>query len=356
MTYKSMTGLKKLQKNQSEDGDRLNEALTNINITGFAFNNWDVLPFWYNNSDAFSQEFNLTHHDAKVDWALGAYYLNHRNYNYFLEATGPAPFSAYADAVQHPTINNLPPFASVLNFVEARTLTRNDAAVYGQTTFRFSDRVALTAGARYQRELQKDETRDFFECLGALPCPVVAASKDHKPTSKLGLDFHVTKDNLLYGLVSTGWKNGGANPGATSAIQVPLTFQPEEVTSYEIGSKNRLFGDSVHFNVVGFYYNYKDQQFTQEDPAPFAGGTGNIPSVHIYRIESEFNCLMTKEWRLDRQVSGSHGRIETHIFALDVVDFRDALIPFDIGLFPANGFAKRLQLGTTTDLYCKTPP
>ena len=356
MTFKSLTGLQKLQKNQSEDGDRLTEALTNINITGFAFNNWDVLPFWYNNSDAFSQEFNLTHHDDKLDWALGAYYLNHRNYNYFLEATGPAPFSAYANAVEHPTITNLPPFASVLNFVEARTLTRNDAAVYGQTTFHFSERVALTAGARYQRELQKDETRDFFQCLGAIPCPKVAAGKDHKPTWKVGLDFHATKDNLLYGLVSTGWKNGGANPGATSAIQVPLRFQPEEVTSYEIGSKNRLFGDRIHFNVVGFYYNYKDQQFTQEDPVPFASGTGNIPSVHIYGIESEFNWLMSKEWRLDGQVSGSHGRIESHVFALDVVDFREALIPFDIGLFTAHGFAKRLQLGTTTDLYGKTPP
>ncbi len=78
--------------------------------------------------------------------------------------------------------------------------------------------------------------------------------------------------------------------------------------------------------------------------------------MHIYGIESEFNWLMTKEWRLDGQVSGSHGRIESHVFALDVVDFREALIPFDIGLFTANGFAKRLQLGTTTDLYGKTPP
>ncbi len=363
MTFKSLTGLQKLQKNQSEDGDRLTEALTNLNISGYSFANWDVLPFWYNNSDAFSQEFNLTHHDARLDWAAGVYYLNHRNYNYFLEATGPAPFSAYADAVEHPTIANLPPFASVLNFVEARTLTRNDSAIYGQATFHLSDRVAVTAGARYQQELQKDEARDFFECLGATPCPVVAASKTHKPTWKVGLDFNVTKNNLLYGLVSTGWKNGGSNPGAPHLTptdsrvgRVPPVFQAEEVTSFEVGSKNRLLGDRVHFNLVGFYYDYKNQQYTQEDPAPFAGGTGNIPSEHIYGIESEFSWLASREWRLDGQVSGSHGKIESHVFALDVVDFRQALVPFYIGLFTPQGAVVRQALATSTDLYGKTPP
>ena len=368
MTFKSLTGLQKLQKNQSEDGDRLNEALTNINISGYAFNNWDVLPFWYNNSDAFSQEFNLTHHDAKLDWALGAYYLNHRNFNYFLEATGPAPFSAYADAVENPSKAVLPPFQSVLNFVEARTLTRNDSAIYGQATFHLTDRLAVTAGARYQQELQKDEATDWFDCNPgnvnpAPPCPVVAASKEHKPTWKVGLDFDVTKNNLLYGLVSTGWKNGGSNPGAPHLLptdstvgRVPPAFQPEEVTSVEIGSKNRLLGDRIHFNVIGFYYDYKNQQFTQEDPAPFAGGTGNIPSEHIYGIESEFNWLMSKEWRLDGQVSGSHGRIESHMFAMDVVDFREALVPFYIGLFTPQGAIVRAALATSTDLYGKTPP
>jgi iron complex outermembrane receptor protein len=349
-TFKSSSGLQRLRKNQSEDGDRLNEALTNINISGFAFDNWDVLPFWYNNSDAFSQEFNLTHHDERLDWALGAYYLNHSNYNYFLEATGPAPFADYLPALLNPSPTTLPPFNSVLNFVEARTVTRNDTAIYGQSTFRLDDRFALTAGLRYQRELQKDEALQFFTIQST------QYTQDHKPTWKIGLDVNLTKENLLYGLVSTGWKNGGTNPGAINATQVPLTFQPEEVTAFEIGSKNRLLGDRVHFNVVGFYYDYRNQQFTQEDPVPFAGGTGNIPAEHIYGAESEFNWLMGTEWRLDGQVSGSHGRIESHVLAMDVVDFRQGLVPFVIGLFTPQGLAFRQMLGATTDLYGKTPP
>jgi iron complex outermembrane recepter protein len=349
-TFRSLSGLQRLRKNQSEDGDRLNEALTNINISGFAFDNWDVLPFWYNNSDAFSQEFNLTHHDERLDWALGAYYLNHSNYNYFLEATGPAPFSNYLPALLNPSPITLPPFNSVLNFVEARTVTRNDAAIYGQSTFRLNSRLALTAGLRYQRELQKDEDLQFFTIQST------QYTRDHKPTWKIGLDVDLTKDSLLYGLVSTGWKNGGTNPGAINATQVPLTFKPEDVTAFEIGSKNRLLGDRVHFNVVGFYYDYRNQQFTQEDPVPFAGGTGNIPVEHIYGVESEFNWLMNTAWRLDGQVSGSHGRIESHVLAMDVVDFRQGLVPFVIGLFTPQGLAFRQMLGATTDLYGKTPP
>jgi iron complex outermembrane receptor protein len=356
MTFKSLTGLQRLGKNQSEDGDRLNEALTNINIGGYAFSNWDVLPFWYNNSDAFSQELNLTHHDTRIDWALGAYYLNHKNYNYFLEATGPTPFSAYLPALLDPSPITLPPFNSVLNFVEARTVTRNDAAVYGQSTFRLNSRMAFTAGLRYQRELQKDKALQFFTNHST------RYTRDHKATWKIGLDVNLTTNHLLYGLVSTGWKNGGTNPGAVWAPPLPTTgrvlpvFQPEEVTSYEIGSKNRLLGDRVHLDFVGFYYDYKNQQYTQEDPAPFAGGTGNIPSAHIYGVETEFSWLMSGAWRLDGQLSGSRGKIESHVYALDVVDFREALVPFVIGLYTQQGSALRQTLATSTDLYGRTPP
>ncbi|MGQ0836112.1 MAG: TonB-dependent receptor [Gammaproteobacteria bacterium] len=352
LVVKSLTGLQELEKDQSVDGDRLNEALTAIDVLGFFVTtaNWDVLTFWDNDSDAFTQELNVSRRGERVDWVLGAYYLDHENFNHFLEATGPSPFSDSIDELANPSVVTLPPFMSVLNFVEARTVTRKDTALYGQSTLRLNDRYALTAGIRYQDEDQTDEALQFFTNQSR------QETNDEEFTWKVGLDVDLTEDHLLYGLISTGWKNGGTNPGALAgALQVPLVFEAEELTSFEIGSKNVFSNNRVRFNVVGFYYDYENLQFTQEDPVPFAGGTGNIPETEVYGVETEFNWLLADEWQLDGHLTWLDGEIKTDFFTLDVVDFREALGP-GIGLFTPGGFATRVNLSQTTNLKGNEPP
>ncbi len=353
MILKSITGYQELQKRQSVDGDRLNEALTSIDILGFfvTTSNWDVLTFWDNDSEAFSQELNLSYTGDAVDWVVGAYYLDHENFNHFLEANGPAPFSDSIDALANPNATTLPPFMSVLNFVEARTVTREDWAVYAQARMRVSERATLVVGGRYQSEDQLDESLQFFFI------PARQSLDDDQFTWKLGLDYQLTDDHLLYGLVSTGWKNGGTNPGALNgAVSVPVTFKPAEVTSFEIGSKNTLADGRLRLNIAAFVYDYENMQFMEEDPVPFAGGTGNIASTDIYGLESEFNWLLSDNWRLDGHMTWLDGEFNGDHFALDVVDFREALVPGFIGLFTAEGANVRLALSQTTNLNGNTPP
>ncbi len=349
---KSTTGLQKLRKQQSVDGDRLNEELTAIDVLGFVVTtaNWDVLTFWDNDSDAFSQELSLSYSGDRFDWVLGGYYLDHENFNHFLEATGPTPFSDSEAALANPSVETLPPFMSVLNFVEARTVTRKDLAAFGQLSIRLNDLVTARAGVRYQDEEQLDEAVQFFIL------PSSQALEDDAFTWKLGLDFNLTDQNLLYGLVSTGWKNGGTNPGAlTGAIQVPIVYQPAEVTSFEVGSRNTLNDGRVRLNVVGFYYDYENLQFMQEDPVPFAGGTGNIPETDVYGIETEFSVAIAEGWQLDGHVTWMDGEFTADFFTLDVVDFREGLAP-GVGLFTDPGFDLRLMLSQTTNLRGNEPP
>lgn len=352
LVIKSISGWQKLEKDQSVDGDRLNEDLMSIDIIGFGgFNNWDVLTFWDNDSDAFSQELTVSYTGDRLDWVVGGYYLDHENFNYFLEATGPTPFSDSIDALADPNPTTLPPFMSVLNFVESRTLTRKDLAGFAQVDVKISDSVTARAGVRYQDEEQLDDAVQFFFI------PSTLRLKDHKYTWKLGLDFNLTDDNLLYGLISTGWKNGGANPGALSgAVDVPNVFRPAEVTSFEIGSKNTIANGRARLNVVGFFYDYENLQFMQEDPIPFAGGTGNIPNTDIYGIETEFNVLLSEGWRLDGHLTWMDGEFKDDFFTLDVVDFREALQPFVVGLFLDPTQAFRVGLSQSTNLKGNKPP
>jgi iron complex outermembrane recepter protein len=88
------------------------------------------------------------------------------------------------------------------------------------------------------------------------------------------LDF--TDQTLVYGSYAHGYKAGGANPpgaefGAiggtgqtvlTSPIH-PLTFKPEFIDAYELGSKNTLLDGALTLNGDVFYYNYKNYQISR---------------------------------------------------------------------------------------------
>ena len=354
LIVKSMTGYQKLEKKQSTDGDRLTEDTVSIDRLGFySPDNWDVLPFWDNDSEALSQEINISSKGEKLDWVIGAYYLDHENFNYFLEATGSAPFSASAAAVSNPSLANLPPFQSVLNFNEERTVSRKDIAAYGQATYRVNEKLALTAGIRWQDEKQTDFGQQFFGIFG----PFSRDTNDDAVTWKIGVDFNITDDNMIYGLVSTGWKNGGTNPGAITggAILLPVGFEPEEVTSFEIGSRNTFMEGRVRLNITAFFYDHENLQYIFEDPVPHGGGTNTIPNLEESGIESEFSAQLSETWRLDGMLSWQDGKIKDDHFALDPIDFREALAP-GIGYYTDGGFGAKMGLAYSTNLKGNEPP
>ncbi|HEY5239061.1 MAG TPA: TonB-dependent receptor [Rhizomicrobium sp.] len=87
------------------------------------------------------------------------------------------------------------------------------------------------------------------------------------------LDF--TDQTLIYATYSHGYKAGGANPpgailltfgtdsGQVSSPIHPLTFKPEFVDAFELGSKNTLLDGALTFNADVFYYNYENYQISR---------------------------------------------------------------------------------------------
>jgi iron complex outermembrane receptor protein len=95
---------------------------------------------------------------------------------------------------------------------------------------------------------------------------------------------------MLYASAARGYKPSGVNGNSTSVV-VPITFKPETNTAFEIGSKNYFLDHTLRFNAAAFYYFYKDMQYIETDPVPFAAGISNIPSVHIYGVEGEVSYV-----------------------------------------------------------------
>jgi len=353
-TFRYLAGYQELRKEQSVDGDRLTEDTIAVDLNGFgAANNFDVLPFWNNDSDAISHELNVSFSNDSLDWVAGIYYLDHENVNDFLEATAPGPFSDSADAINNPSVETLPPFASALLFNEIRQVDREDSAIYTQATWHINERYSLTGGLRYQDEEQRDFGEQFFGIFGGFD----RDTDDSQLTWKVGLDVNLSEDHLVYGLISTGWKNGGTNPGAVTngALFLGESFEAEEVTAYEIGTRSTFLDGRARLNVTAFFYDHENLQFIFEDPVPFGGGTGTVPETEEYGIETEFSYRINDNWSIDGALSWQDGEIKSDVLALDVVDFREALAP-GVGLFTGAGFATRLDLTNNTNLDGNEPP
>jgi iron complex outermembrane receptor protein len=99
------------------------------------------------------------------------------------------------------------------------------------------------------------------------------------------IEYDLTPENLVYGVISRGHKAASFNDNLGSLGPAPF-FRPEEVTLYEVGTKNEfdLFGRRAVLNLSAFYNDYKDQQLTallgvQSIIQQITGPDGNLIDV-----------------------------------------------------------------------------
>ena len=153
------------------------------------------------------------------------------------------------------------------------TISNPSYAAFGQLTFNVTDSFRLTGGLRWNQDHKRviggtyrffgEDTTPFFGPV--IPAGTqqlsVATNADvtwHKVTWKTGFEQDLGSDSLLYGNVSTGYKQGGVFAGAS-----PNTYKPETLTAFELGSKNRFLNNRAQINADAFYYKYRDYQVDQ---------------------------------------------------------------------------------------------
>ena len=96
---------------------------------------------------------------------------------------------------------------------------------------------------------------------------------------------------MLYTSVETGFRSGGFSLAVGYE-----TFQPETITAYTIGSKNRFFNNRLQVNLEGFYWKYKNEQephTTTDLAGNQANFTQNVGSTDIKGGEVEGTFLLT---------------------------------------------------------------
>jgi len=177
---------------------------------------------------------------------------------------------------------------------------------YAQGTLKLTDRLGLTAGARYTWEKRGLDARaDATLYLPGSPViPAVPETRKSKtfsqPTFRASIDYKPVDHVLLYASVNTGFKSGGFN------VTVPTDpfYKPEKITAYEIGEKADLFDRRVRLNTALFYYDYRNLQVQLAETA----GTGiiNGARARIYGLDSELTLFPTRRLEINGGLSLLH--------------------------------------------------
>jgi len=177
------------------------------------------------------------------------------------------------------------PIASLNNqghnyFLSQNPYVLNSYAGFGEAYYNITPDLKLTGGIRWT-----DDRKNFIDIPSELltagygyPVSRVVNQSWERFTGRTVLDWtpqlDFTDQTLFYASYSHGYKAGGANPpgaellvfngsiGVSTPIH-PLTFKPEYIEAFELGTKNTLLDGSLTLNGDVFYYNYTGYQISE---------------------------------------------------------------------------------------------
>lgn len=169
-------------------------------------------------------------------------------------------------------------------------------AAFGEATFSLTDRWRVTGGLRYTRDSKTQDTEAHsYPFVGFVPpgppnfVPIILdiqtlATTDvdfDETTWKVGLEYDVGPSSLLYATVATGFKSGILY----SALGQNYS-EPEDMTAYTMGSKNRFLDNTLQLNAEAFYWDYKNQQISHLGPVQVASTPGGPVFGPVFLTEN----------------------------------------------------------------------
>ena len=260
-----------------------------------------VTGFLNSRNKMYSQEVHLlSASDSRLQWLVGAYYIN------YSAKFSPLLLRGLAFDPTNPDAG-----------IDAATGTRaRSVALFAQATYPIDDNTNLTAGFRYSWERTRYEGSFLVGGTNIIIVPIngVPARSTFsygKPTWRISLDHKFAPDVLGYVSYNRGIKSGsfgiGSNPTKADGLTPLDPYQPEQLDAYEVGLKTEFLDRHLRLNVSGFYYDFKNIQFQKVENASVVIFNG--PSARSYGAEVDLEARVTPNLTLTAGGSYLHTRI-----------------------------------------------
>ncbi|MDH4060417.1 MAG: TonB-dependent receptor [Aquincola sp.] len=247
----SITNGQKFKKRQQQDCDSSTANPFNASGDDQPTGQQFCITRFNSNTRQFSQELRLERDSGDLKWNAGLYYFD-------LKTDGSQTLSG---SVAEFLFGGLPALGSGLQGTTTYDTKTKSWAVFGGAEYKLSDSLAFNGGLRYTDDRKDMDQTRLIGVVGPGGLPVDPATQHSTDTSYLAkLVWNASRDVMLYGGVSTGYKAGTFNTGFGPVNAATYSVKPEKLTSFEIGFKSE-FADRTHrINGALFHYNYKDSQ------------------------------------------------------------------------------------------------
>ena len=187
--------------------------------------------------------------------------------------------------------------------------------LYLHTETQLNDSWKFIAGIRYSYDERSFNGTATNESFGdTFPVTSLNETNDESAvTGKIGLDWKVNDDLLVFGNVSTSYKSGVYYGGAILDSDAWSYVKPEDVLSSELGFKWTLLDGSMQLNGALFALEYENRQslltYVADEFSDFSGFAvadttlANIPESQTSGFELDLRWLPTDELTIQAGVA-----------------------------------------------------
>ena len=270
---------------------------------------------------SFTQEVRLqtSNTDAPLTGILGLFIQRSRQRadQTLIDPMLPDLIAAYFGGAPVEAVFGTPMLSPTVSYAATATGKDNQDAIFGELTYRLTDRLKVTAGARYAKTTFKFTSSQGGPWAGTPGESSNGIQKEEPITPKFGVTYSIDDNNLVYATASKGFRVGGANkpiPVTTDGCREDLAsfgldrqigpYDADSVWSYEIGSKStRLFGGKLQLFTSAYYLKWNNIQ--QPLPLPRCGFIfiGNLGSAVSVGGDVQFQAALTDYFQLSGSVA-----------------------------------------------------
>lgn len=186
---------------------------------------------------------------------------------------------------------------------------RTSFAPYAQVEYHLTDQLSFVLGGRYSYERKYDQkgenttlaaagistTADFSQHAystvpGVVFGPISQSWGNFAP--RVGVNYKLTEDILLFGFWQRAFKSGGFNANSTDQTGFNTPYGVERADNYEVGIKSEWLDHKLRVNLNGFYTNYTGLQRSLVTPTSTSASgvttvTTNAADLTSYGFELE---------------------------------------------------------------------
>ena len=218
-----------------------------------------------------------------LGWQLGALYRD-------------AKFHAIGTTITEP--NDSP-----IILADSEVLYRNKSyAFYGEVNYAFTPQFKAIVGLRYFNE---HKTADIASTNFGSSSVDVGDDKFHSLNPRVNLSYEFSPGSMIFANVAKGFRSGGFN--ATSVgmgvVEIPPTYDSDEIWTYELGTKHQLFGNKLVLDASVYRNEWsKVQSYT------FVAGTSLAAVTNAGHVQGwGFDLSATARPARDLTLTASYG-------------------------------------------------